>query len=97
MRLGSETGKLAGITFQDAPVRRPILAVGESTDAGNMLIFDKKEPVILPKGAPEIEVIRKIVQQAKQKLAMTKERGTYKLGARVVPPNPTTASFRRQG
>ena len=92
LRLGSATGRLAGITFQDAPVRRPILSVGESTDAGNMMIFDKTESVILPKGAPEIEEIRKLVRNARNKLMMTKERGIYKLDAWVVPPK---APFQR--
>ena len=97
LRLGSDRGRLAGITFQDAPVRRPILAVGESTAAGNLLIFDSVESAILPKDSPEIEIIRKIVQQARNRLTMKKERGIFKLDAWVMPPESVATPFHRRG
>ena len=37
LRLGAEDGELAAMTVQDAPVRRTILAVSDSNDAGNVL------------------------------------------------------------
>ena len=95
LRLGAKTGTLAAVTIQDAAVRRPILAVSDSNDAGNMLVFDKRESVILPKGAPEIEAIRQIVAQAQRKLAMKREKGIFTLDAWVEPPTVFSRSGSR--
>ena len=85
MRLGSENGPRAKTKFQDGPVRRPILSVGESTGAGNMLIFDQAESAILPVGSKEIAQIRKIIKKVKQRLTMVQEKNTFKLEAWVEP------------
>ena len=73
LRLGAPEGTAVGMKFQDAKVRRPILSVGESTEVDNSFWFDNQGSFILPKGCPETIAIRKLVQQARQKLAMTKE------------------------
>ena len=48
LRLGSEQGRKAGMKFQDAKVRRPILSVGESTGLGNSFWYDQEGSHILP-------------------------------------------------
>ena len=102
-RLCSETGPTAGMKFQDASVRRPILSVGESTEADNLRVFDRVESVLLPKGCPGIEQIRKLVKQAKYKMTMQKDRNTFRLPAWVEEPDDTDRStkpatpFRGQG
>ena len=86
LRLGEESGPIAGVRFQDAEVRRPILAVSESEEAGNSLWFDREGSFLLPKDCPEQAKIRRLVQQAKRKLQMKKEKGVFKLDAWVEPP-----------
>ena len=81
--------------IQDAKVRRPILSVGESTDADNMVVFDRCESVILPSGAPEIPKIRKLIKAAAKKMTMEKEKNTFKLRAWV--ERPDDAPFMGQG
>ena len=88
LRLGEEAGPAVAMCIQDASVRRPILAVSESTDAGNLIVFDKAESVILPKGSPEIEAIRQLVSKAQRKLAMRRQKGIFTLDAWVEPPRP---------
>ena len=88
--LGSEQGQAACIKFQDAAVRRPILSVGESTGAGNMVLFDAEESVILPKGSPAIDEIRKILRLVKNKLPMRKEKHIYTLDAWVEPSHKSS-------
>ena len=77
---------------QDAPVRRPILAVSDSTAAGNLLVFDSQGSAVLPKGAPEIEQIRCLIAQAANKLMMQQAKGIYTLDAWVDPPRPFARS-----
>ena len=83
IRLGSEGGPAANIKFQDAAVRRPILSVGESTEAGNLILFDQEASVIIPRGSPAIEEIRQIVRKAGNKLSMRKERNIFMMDAWV--------------
>ena len=87
LRLGSAGGQLAAVRFQDAAVRRPILSVGESTEAGNMYVFDKQGSMILLSGCPEIEEIRRIMGRATMKIGMSKDRNTYQVEAFVEPPH----------
>ena len=88
LRLGSADGRLSAIKFQDAKVRRPICSVGETTGVGNMVIFDKEESVYLPKGSPEIAMIRELVRSAKGKLTMQKEKNTFYLPAWIEKKAP---------
>ena len=81
LRLGGAAGERAALKMQDAPVRRPILSVSDSNDAGNLLVFDKEESAILPKGSPEIKQIRGLVAKAKRKISMKRNRGIFTLDA----------------
>ena len=74
--------------LHDAPVRRPILAVSDSTKAGNMVLFDREESCMLPKTCPEIAAIRRLVARAKGRLPFTKDRKTYYLPAYVENLSP---------
>ena len=85
LRLCRSDGPRARTKFQEAEVRRPILSVGESTEAENMLIFDKKESAILPAGTPEIMQIRALMQKVKDRLTMRKDKNTFMLDAWVEP------------
>lgn len=72
LRLGSSTGWLTAIKFQDAAVRRPILSVGESTEADNVYIFDRLGSAIPLKGGPEVEEIRRLVIKLMSRLTWSR-------------------------
>ena len=63
---GSELTK--NITFQDAKVRKPPIAVSGCTRKGNMGLFDGQGSFILPVGCCEAEKLRKFTRQIKGKI-----------------------------
>ena len=86
LRLGSPDGSAAGFKFQDAEVRRTIMAVGDSTAAGNCFWYDDEGSYILPRGTPELAEIRKLIQKVCKKFTMRKENNVYQLDAWVDVP-----------
>ena len=89
VRLCHPEGPSAGLKFQDADVRRPILSVGESTDlpADNTMVFDRLESVVLERGSPEQLEIRRIIRQAKDKLILERKKNIFELEAWVEEPD----------
>lgn len=79
LRLGGPEGRKARMNFQDAKVRRPILSVGETTDAQNSCWFDAEGSFMLTKGSPEQQEIRAIIKRARQKIEMLKVNGVYQM------------------
>ena len=56
---GSDVTK--NITFQDAKVRKPLVAVSGCTSKGDMVVFDGEGSFIVPGSAVEAQKIRKLV------------------------------------
>ena len=54
----TKTGIRSRVNLQDVKVRRPILAVSDSTKVGNLLCFDEEESVIMPRNCEEGKKIR---------------------------------------
>ena len=79
------SGIRSKITFQDSPVRRPILAVSDSTKAGNLVAFDQDESVIIPRDSDEGKKIREVIAKARRKVTLELEQGVYQIPAWVVP------------
>ena len=71
------------MTFQEVKgLRRAILSVGESTEAGNSFWFGQEESATLPIGSAEQQKIREIVRQAQGKLPIRRDRRrVFKLDA----------------
>jgi len=80
-------GVKSRITFQDSPVRRPILAVSDSTKAWNLVAFDQDESCIIPRESPEGIQIRGIIAKARRKVTLELEQGVYQIPAWVAPPD----------
>ena len=57
--------------------KKTLVAVSDSCDKGNMLIFDNDGNFIVNRDSAEGKQIRKIVKQAKQKLEMYRKNGVY--------------------
>ena len=51
-------------TFQETDTRKPLLAVSDVNKKGNPCWFDSHQSFIMPKSAPELVEIRRLVQQA---------------------------------
>jgi len=82
----TQSGIKSKITFQDSPVRRPILAVSDSTKAGNLVCFDQDESVIIPRDSEEGMKIREVISKARRKVTLELEQGVYQIPAWVVAP-----------
>ena len=70
-------GTVVGTTWQDAAVRKPLMAVSACADRGNMTVFDKEGSCILSGGCSEVEEIRKLVKKATKKIQVDRSGGTY--------------------
>ena len=86
---GGGTGK---ITFQAAPVRKPLLAVSSVNDKGHLVLYDLQGSYVIPSSAPEISQIRELVKKVKGKLVLHREHGVFNL--KVWKKKP---AFSRQG
>ena len=93
LRFGQPLGQQGDVTFREAKIRRPIMSVGESTEAGNSFWFDEEESVILPRGAKEQTIIRDLVKKAIRKLTMRKDRKVFRLDAWVEIPEAKDNRF----
>ena len=82
----TKEGIRSSVLFQDAPVRRPILAVSDSTKAGNMVLFDSEESVIIPRESIEGKAIRELIKKARRKVKLECDQGVYQLPSWVVTP-----------
>ena len=87
VNLVTESGVRSKITFQDSPVRRPILAVSDSTKAGNVVCFDQAESVIIPRDSDEGKQIVAIIGRARRKVTLELEQGVYQIPAWVAAPD----------
>ena len=77
-------GKAA--TFQAAQVRKPLLAVSASCDAGQLVIFDNDISCMLERDSPEGREIRRLARQCVAKTTFERKGGVYTMPAFVVPP-----------
>ena len=71
-----------GLLFQAAKVRKPLVAVSATVDKGNLVIFDAEEHdggCVIPSTAPEIAMIRQLVQQVTQHIKLERKNGVYLL------------------
>ena len=87
-----ETGELGRLNFADADVRKPLLAVSSCNAKGNPVHFDGEHSYRLPKTAPELQEIRRLIAKVKGKVRLHFENGTYKMRAWAKP-----STFRGQG
>ena len=91
-------GVISDTTWPAADVRKPLLAVSGCNDKGNCVWFDNENSCILSANCPELASIRRLVAQAKRKIAIARKGGTYKLRTWRVPRDHKPAQgFPRQG
>ena len=73
-------------TFQIAPVRKPLLAVSASCDAGQMCLFDNDGSYFIERESSEGREIRRLAKQCIRKMTLERKNGVYVLPTWVVPP-----------
>jgi len=76
-----ESGATGQLTFQGAPVRKPLLAVSSVNDKGNMVVFDSSGSFILPGKCPQVAAIRQLVQQAAGAIPLRRKNGVFTMRA----------------
>ena len=92
-RLLLETGHLGNFTIQNVdPVKKPLLAVSDVNEKGNIGFFDGHNSSLICGTAEEMAALRKLVASIKTKVPLHYSNGTYKMKA-WQPEAP----FRRQG
>jgi len=96
VNLMTTSGVKSKITFQDSPVRRPILAVSDSTKAGNIVAFDGDESCIIPRDTEEGKQIRAIIAKARRKVTLELEQGVYQIPAWVTPPDAANKQVKKE-
>ena len=92
-----QSGIRSRVNFQDVKVRRPILAVSDSTKVGNLLCFDEEESVIMPRNCEEGKKIRELIGKARRKVTLELEQGVYTIPAWVVPPEESAKEAAKPG
>ena len=97
MSLMTALGMKLKLCFQDVRVRRPILAVSDSTKAGNLLLFDDEESVIINRDSKEGRAIRQLIKKmaSTRKVAMECEQGVYHIPTWVIPPADADVPIKR--
>ena len=98
----TQEGAVVGTTWQDAEVRKPLMAVSACSDRGNMTIFDGEGSFILSGRSEEILAIRQLVQKATKKVMVERSGGTYSFRMWRVPkefkmPSPEQPGFQGLG
>ena len=90
------TAKKRQMTFQDAPVRKPLAAVSGITAKGNAVWFDSEGSFIAPGNEPEVKEIRRLMAKIKNKIALEEKRGVYIMPMWIQTDEPE-ALFTRPG
>ena len=76
----TETGLKTTMLFQAAEVRKPLVAVSATVDKQNMVVFDHEKfggGCIIPNDAPELDMIRQLVQQVTNRIRLQRQNGVY--------------------
>ena len=82
-----ESGVQRAMTFQSAPVRKPLLAVSGACDRDQFVIFDNGGSFICRKDNPEAIEILKLLKKMKalEKITLTRKNGTYTMPVFLQP------------
>ena len=76
-----ENGTTGKLTFQGAAVRKPLLAVSDINQKGNLVIFDGSASFIIPGTAAEMKELRAVIAKIKGKVKLEKKNGVFTMRA----------------
>ena len=82
-----EGGSDRAMTFQSAPVRKPLMAVSGVCDHNQLVLFDNDGSYICRRDTPAAVAIIKLVRQmdGKDKIQLSRKNGTYSMPVWLQP------------
>ena len=83
-------------TFQIAPVRKPLLAVSASCDAGQLCLFDNDGSYLIERESSEGREIRRLAKQCIRKMTLERKNGVYILPTWITPPDRLSPEARNR-
>ena len=84
------------MTFQEAKVRKPLLAVSGVIDKGNIVVFDGSGPFILPSSRAGVAYVRKAITGVRGRIPLHAKNGVFVLRTWEPEDMPST-DFSRRG
>ena len=98
MRALDETSRNVTTAFNVAEgVSQALASVAESNDAGNMLIFDQAESVIIRADSPEAARIRRAIADAAKKTRIHRRKNTFFVPLWIQEDHSSKTPFQGQG
>ena len=92
--LGSADEQMRCATFQVAQVRKPLMAVSASCDAGHLCLFDNDGSFLIVRDSAEGREIRRLAKRCVDKMALERRNGVYVLPTTIVAPERLTPQAR---
>ena len=92
--LGSADEQMRCATFQVAQVRKPLMAVSASCDAGHFCLFDNDGSFLIVRDSAEGREIRRLAKRCVDKMALERRNGVYVLPTTIVAPERLTPQAR---
>ena len=82
-----ESGDKRAMTFQSAPVRKPLLAVSGACDKEQFVLFDNDGSFICRRECPEAQEILQLIQKMapQHKIPLSRKNGTYSMPVWLQP------------
>ena len=99
-RMGFESGIVANTCYQEGGVRKPLLAVADVLDQGNITIFSSQGSVVAPMSDPAVKKILELLSQIKTKIEVHRVNNTFRIPAWIQkaarPEGEASPAFSRQ-
>ena len=92
--LGSADDQMRCATFHVAQVRKPLMAVSASCDAGHLCLFDNDGSFLIVRDSAEGREIRRLAKRCVDKMALERRNGVYVLPTTIVAPERLTPQAR---
>ena len=89
-------GQAKVATFQAAKVRKPLMAVSASCDAGQLVLFDNDISCMIERESPEGREIRRLAKQCVAKTMFERKGGVYTMPTWVVPPERLSEAAKKR-
>jgi hypothetical protein len=80
-KMGFENGIIANTCYQEGGVRKPLLAVADVLDQGNISIFSTQGNIVAPMSDPAVKKILELLSQIKTGIHVHRVNNTFRIPA----------------
>jgi len=80
-KMGFENGIIANTCYQEGGVRKPLLAVADVLDQGNISIFSNQGNIVAPMSDPAVKKILELLSQIKTGIHVHRVNNTFRIPA----------------